>query len=269
MLKRHALQRLVTAVFRNRLRIGRIEWCVAMALIAQLVLFGKGEVYAKPAVPPVLWGFDSVNVSPASINRAIYARGRPDFIAGYIDAIAWSPMNSAQAAYIHRLGIPIMVIDSSITSNDTTYGTGAAIAYRAIIRARALGIPAGVAIFSDIENTSAVDTAFIEGWYDTITNAGYKAGYYGNPYAGSSSFTRQFCNAIAHRPTIASQSILWMNEPQRGWTTAANAPNFAPGRLYCNGYSVGNVLGWQYDSLGGGSVNIDSDEINASVPLWY
>jgi peptidoglycan hydrolase-like protein with peptidoglycan-binding domain len=221
-----------------------------------------------PPSGSTLWGFDTNDVITSSyLNNVINARGRPDFIGRYIDALSWSPMGAAEAAYIHSQGIPIMVLDSSVTSNDTTYSTGVWMANRVIAKAHTLGIPAGVAIFSDIENTSPVDAAFIEGWYDTISASGYKPGYYANPLAGSSQFSGAFCTAISSNANIASQSILWPDEPSIGWTTKANAPAFAPTSPSCNGHAVGNVLAWQY-SLTGAGLNIDSDEIKSSVPLW-
>ncbi len=231
-----------------------------------------GSTPPPPPPPPpsgsTLWGFDTTDVITSSyLSHVTSTRGRPDFIGRYIDAISWSPMGASEAAYIHSQGIPIMVLDSSVTSNDTTYSTGVWMANRVIGKAHNLGIPQGVAIFSDIENTSPVDAAFVEGWYDTITSSGYKAGYYVNPRSGSSQFSSAFCTAIGSNANIASQSILWSDEPSMGWTTKANAPAFAPALPYCNSHAVGNMLAWQY-ALTGGGLNIDSDEINASVPLW-
>ena len=110
--------------------------------------------------------------------------------------------------------------------------------------------------------------SFIEGWYNTLSAAGYVPGYYENPYTTSGAFPGAFCSAISSNSAIASKSILWSDEPENtGWTTEANAPGFAPARFSCNGSVAGSTLGWQYAGAGG-SFNVDSDEINASVPLW-
>jgi peptidoglycan hydrolase-like protein with peptidoglycan-binding domain len=238
----------------------------------QSLVSTSGTTSPPPPPPPpsgsTLWGFDTTDVITSSyLSKVTSTRGHPDFIGRYIDAISWSPMGASEASYIHSQGIPIMVLDSSVTSNDTTYSTGVWMANRVISKAHTLGIPAGVAIFSDIENTSPVDAPFIEGWYDTISASGYKPGYYVNPRSGSSQFSSAFCTAIGTNANIANQSILWSDEPSMGWTTKANAPAFAPALPYCNGRAVGNMLAWQY-ALTGGGFNIDSDEINASVPLW-
>lgn len=236
-----------------------------------LTVGGSSTPPPPPSAPSgsTLWGFDTTDTITSSyLSSFVSARGEPSFIARYIDALTWSPMSASEAAFIHSQGIPIMVLDSSVTSNDTTYSTGVWMANRVITNAKALSIPLGVAIFADIENTSAVDSTFIEGWYDTITAAGYKAGYYNNPYTGSSEFDGAFCAAISSNAAIASQSFLWSDEPDIGWTTEANAPGFAPAHLYCSGQSVGNVFGWQY-ALSGGSFNVDSDEITTSIPLWH
>jgi len=239
----------------------------------QSLVTSKGSTPPPPPPPPppgsILWGFDSAQgLSGSNLPAIISARGKPAFIGRYIDKICCiSTLSASEAAYIHSQGIHIMVLDSSITTNDTTTATGVWMANRAITNAHALGIPNGVAIFADIESGSAVDAGFIEGWYNTITAAGYKAGYYNNPYAGSSGFDGAFCSAIGSNANIAKQTILWSDEPSLGWTTEANAPSFAPAHILCGGKATGNMLAWQY-ALSGGSFDIDSDEISSSVPLW-
>jgi hypothetical protein len=175
-------------------------------------------------------------------------------------------MTAADATYIHNQGIRIFVLESDLGSH-TTYSEGVSLANEAISKAQSLGIPNGVAIFDDIEAGDAVNASNIEGWYATISAAGYVPGYYGNPYSGSSQFDSAFCGAISSNANIATNAILDVTEPDMNWTSKANAPAFAPSHPYCNGSATGKVLAWQY-ALPGAGINVDSDEVNASVPLW-
>ncbi|GCE17306.1 hypothetical protein KDK_11060 [Dictyobacter kobayashii] len=175
-------------------------------------------------------------------------------------------MNASEASYIHSQGIRILPIQSDFGS-DVGYGNGVTHANDALTKAHALGIPKGTIIIDDIESNSAVDAGFIEGWYTTISNAGYAVGYYENPYAGSSHFNSAFCAAVGKNPAIGN-SILHSTEPSTGRTGRSDAPSFAPAGISCGGHTTGHAFIWQYGLANGSSVNIDIDEALSSVPLW-
>ncbi len=237
--------------------------------------FGNAGFYGSlaggcspPPPGPTLWGVDSTSfITPSLLSQIEGTFGTPQFIGRYLDAIKFSPMTASEAAYIHSQGIRILPIQSDFQA-DTGYSNGVSRANDAIAKAQALGIPARTVIVADIESGSAVDAGFIEGWYATIAGAGYTVGYYENPYPGSSQFNGAFCAAVVSNPGIGG-SILYSTEPSPGRTSRASAPAFAPAGLQCNGQTpTGQTLIWQYGLQGGGSVNVDTDEIQSSVPIW-
>jgi hypothetical protein len=236
-------------------------------------LVGSAVTPPPPPPPPpppgtVLWGVDSVSFITSSFLSQISSNfGTPQFVGRYIDAISFSPINSSEASFIHSKGIHILPILSDF-GGDTGLSTGVARANDAIAKAHALGIPTGTILVVDLESGSAVDAGYVEGWYNTIHAAGYTVGYYENPYPGSSEFNGAFCSAISGDSGVAN-SILYSDEPQRGRTSEASAPPFGPAGLLCNGQDRGGFTRiWQYGLQGSGAVNIDTDEVQSSVPLW-
>lgn len=221
-----------------------------------------------PPTGKILWGVDSVSFITSSFLSQIKGTfGTPQFVGRYIDARSFTPMNASEAAFIHGQGIRILPILSDF-GGDTGLSTGVSKAHDALSKAAALKIPKGRILIVDIESGSAVNAAFIEGWYNTITAAGYVAGYYENPFAGSSEFNGAFCAAISADAGVA-KATLYSTEPSRGRTSRAGMPSFAPSGLLCNGQNRGGSTRiWQYGLQGNGSVNIDTDEIQSSVPLW-
>lgn len=235
-------------------------------------LVSNGSSSQPPPPPPpsgtTLWGVDTASTLNTSfLNSIINTYGKPAFIGKYLNASAFTPLSASEAAFIHSHGIHILVIESDF-GNDTTLSNGVSRANQAISKAHSLGIPKGTAIFSDIEAKSSVDAGWIEGWYNTISAAGYVPGYYNNPYAESSHFDSAFCSAVSSNGNIASRGILFSAEPDTGRTSAAHAPAFAPAYPFCNGHATGRPLVWQYGLAGGNSVNVDTDELKSSVPLW-
>lgn len=236
-----------------------------------LHLVGTSTTTPPTPAPPAgstLWGVDTAStVTSSFLNTVISTYGKPAFVGRYITARSFTPMSASEAAFLHSQGIRILVIQSDI-GNNTSYSTGVSRANEALSKASSLGIPKGTAIFADIETKSAIDAGWIEGWYNTISAAGYVPGYYENPYATSSKFTGAFCSAVSANSNIATRSILFSAEPIKGRTASKSAPPFAPVSLSCNGQATGRTLVWQYGLAGGNSVNVDTDEIKSSVPLW-
>jgi len=133
-----------------------------------------------------------------------------------------------------------------------------------------LGEKKGTVLVIDIEPpgawcSGAVDGAFIEGWYDGVSGAGYAPGYYGD---GSywSTFGSAWCAAVADRPEVAFGSYLWSFEPSLlGSYTKATAPGWSPNQVGC----AGNMAAWQYELSAGSTPDVDSDEALSKLPLWY
>ncbi|GLV60308.1 hypothetical protein KDH_71280 [Dictyobacter sp. S3.2.2.5] len=223
-----------------------------------------------PPPPPgqVLWGVDTTSAVNASFLSVVGNNyGTPQFIGRYIDAISFSPISSSEASYIHSRGIHILPILSDF-GGDTGLSKGVSRANDALSKASSLGIPKGTILVVDIESNSSIDSGYIQGWNDTIAAAGYVVGYYENPLPGSSGFNSAFCSAISADSAVAN-STLYASEPSPGRTPASSAPAFGPTGLLCNGQDRGgHTRIWQYGLQGSGSVNIDTDELQSSVPLW-
>lgn len=228
-----------------------------------------GTTSPPPPPPPpgqVLWGVDSVSPITSSFLGQIKSNlGTPQFVGRYL---SYSPqLSSSEASYIHSQGIHILPIYSDF-GGDVGYNTGVSRANSALSEAQAVGIAKGTIIVADIENNSSIDAGYIQGWYNTISGAGYTPGYYENPYPGSSGFNGAFCGAISGDAAVAN-ALLWADEPSGSITTRANAPAFAPAGLLCNGQDRGgHTLLWQYALQGNYPVNVDTDEVQSSVPLW-
>jgi hypothetical protein len=223
-----------------------------------------------PPPPPgkVLWGVDTTSfITSSFLSQISHNLGTPQFIGRYLDASSFSPMNASEASYIHSQGIHILPIQSDF-GGDTGYNTGVARANDAVSKAQALGIPKGVIIVGDIENNSPVDAGYVQGWYNAISGAGYTVGYYENPYPGSSQFNSAFCGAASSNSAIGN-SLLYSDDPSRGISPESSAPAFGPAGLLCSGQDRGgHTLLWQYGLQGNNSLNVDTDEIQSSVPIW-
>ncbi|HET8845149.1 MAG TPA: peptidoglycan-binding protein [Ktedonobacteraceae bacterium] len=226
-----------------------------------------GTVTAPPPSGSTLWGVDTAStVTSSLLNQVISTYGKPAFIGRYITARTFSPIASSEASFLHGQGISILPIQSDL-GGDTTYSTGTSRGNQSVSAARALGIPAGKVIIADVETSSAIDAGWIEGWYDTVTAAGYIVGFYENANTSSSKFSGAFCSAVSANSNIA-RSILFSAGPITGRTSVSSAPAFAPRILTCSGAAKGQTLAWQYGLAGGSGVNVDTDEIKSSVPLW-
>jgi peptidoglycan hydrolase-like protein with peptidoglycan-binding domain len=172
-----------------------------------------------PPPPPgtILWGVDTTSfVTSSFLSEVGNNFGTPQFVGRYIDARSFSPMTASEASFIHSQGIHILPILSDF-GGDTGRSTGVSRANDALTKAQTLGIPKGTILIVDLESGSAVDAGYIEGWYDTITAAGYTAGYYENPFPGSSVFNGAFCTAIGGDAAV-SGAILYSSEPSPGRT---------------------------------------------------
>src|SRR5699024_9711653 len=107
----------------------------------------------------------------------------------------------------------------------------------AIEMAEELGVPEGVAIFGDIEPDFPVDSAFIEGWYETLEDSQYEPALYGV-------FDEESELMIAYNDTeeeVQENTIVWTAYPQEDVTTEDDAPEYDP-----QGPENAKVYGWQY-----------------------
>jgi hypothetical protein len=238
------------------------------------------QVKTAPVQPSrVLWGVDSCKPITAAENgsEGLYPQvdsiyGKPDFWGRYLTTTYNCPgLSSTEmvAAHARHFGI-LPIYNDYDCSAVAGYNTGKSYGVTAAAAAADLGIPGGTVLVIDIEPPGAwcsggVDAAFIDGWYDGVSGAGYAPGYYGDGTA-SSIFGSAWCGAVADRPEVGVGSYLWSFEPSLlGSYTKATAPGFSPNLVGC----TGNMAAWQYELSAGSAPDVDSDEALSNVPLWY
>lgn len=213
-----------------------------------------------------VFGVDTVStITPSFLSSVINTYGKPAVIERYLN---YNDLSASEAAYIHSQGIQILVTMSDPTdSQDIGRSAGVAWANQALSYVHALKIPTGTVVFSDIENGTPIDAAWIEGWSDTIIKAGYLPGYYENSTTGS--FRGAFCSAMSSNSGVANDSILFSAEPDYGTAPASQAPNNgaipASADTTCSNGTLYGPMGWQYGLAGGNSVNVDTDEFGTHI----
>jgi hypothetical protein len=234
------------------------------------------------AVEPthILWGVDSCKAMTGDPSgREIFptivsGMGTPQFWGRYLTNTVCPGISSAEVALAAKYHIGILPIYNDYDcSNVSYYGTGHGYAAAAVEAAKRIGIPKGRVLAIDIEPYGAacpgaanVDSGFIEGWYDGISQAGYIPVYYGNGTTGSE-FASAWCSTVSRLPNIAQGSDLWSFEPSLvGDFSKTAAPGYAPYDTGC----AGNIEAWQYQIGSNGSdPDVDQDEALSSLPLWY
>ena len=216
----------------------------------------------------VLWGVDSwTPVTQPSIDSVTANLGKPDFWGRYIGQTANAPdMTAGEATLAHNNGIKILPIFSEFAQGSTSgHSQGVYFAQYAATAASSLGIPAGTMIAIDIEPSSFVDAAFIQGWYDGMVPKGYVPAVYEFPYTQSNRyFATAYCTAVANEPAIGSNMLLWSYEPSLSHVSRASAYTFAPAAPGC----ANQTVAWQYNLSAGSNPNVDLDEALVSAPLW-
>jgi hypothetical protein len=242
------------------------------------MLAAAGSAHAEGGAPvsttaPVLWGVDSVlPITPTLLADIDSAFGPPDFFGRYLTGRDAVTRQEAGVAFGH--GVGILLLDNGLgTAIQTGSDRGTAAAVAASTAAAALGVPAGVAIFRDVETASAVDTAFVRGYVDAMAQTPYIAGFYGNPVNGE--FASAYCGAVAASPAYSGVAF-FSSEPEPGRGPRSQAPAFAPAALPCPSTTVA----WQYGepgskafpqpcvSLAAACPHVDADEALAAIPLW-
>ncbi|MGO4888049.1 glycoside hydrolase domain-containing protein [Anaerobacillus sp. MEB173] len=171
-------------------------------------------------------------------------------------------LTDEEITLLHNNNIMILPIYNHF-EDATTYKNGVAQAEQAIQFAKEYGIPEGVALFADIEPMYPVDTAFIQGWHDTIMASSYESGIYG-VFSDDSELNTAFVQATEENEEIIENTVIWSNQPQIGITTKSNAPEYdvsAP---------EGSLdWGWQY-GLDSETCNIDTNWFRGEITdyLW-
>ncbi|PAV29671.1 hypothetical protein CIL05_09870 [Virgibacillus profundi] len=208
------------------------------------------------------WGVDSASYTDENLFQCVIDNfGQPEVWGRYLgdrEGIS-AGLDTDEVNYLHENDIQILVIYNHV--NDATgYDHGVEHANQAIAYAEDLGIPEGVAIFGDIEPDYPVDSAFMEGWHDTLSDSFYQPGIYGVFDQGSALFEAY----IAMNQDVQENTVVWTAYPQEEITTKENAPEFNP-----QGPDNAMLYGWQY-AIDAETCNIDTNLFTGDMMdyLW-
>jgi hypothetical protein len=192
----------------------------------------------------------------------------PAFWGQYIYTYSFSALTKADADQDLSEGIHLLLLEQDDTNSPTnTEGAsnGTSEGDEAVDAAKALGVPAGVAIFKDIEQGSAVNGAFIEAWYNAVSAGGYRPGLYGNPVNGE--FSGAYCSAVASDSAVGSTDI-YTSEYEPLYETKPSGPASAPAWSDAAWPSCASQhAAWQYNEPNM-SGQPDEDEATPGAPLW-
>ncbi|OLO39063.1 hypothetical protein BTR23_08335 [Alkalihalophilus pseudofirmus] len=177
----------------------------------------------------IIWGVDSASLTTEELYSCVTSNfGDPEIWGRYLEdkeGVSYG-LTTDEVEYLHEQGVSILVIYNHFTDG-TTYDKGVAEAEQAIAYAEEIGVPEEVALFANVEPEYPIDSAFIQGWYDTIQPSIYNAAIYGL-FDEDSDVWVAFEGAVNENSEIAENMIVWANQPQVGITTEANAPDYGP-----------------------------------------
>jgi hypothetical protein len=183
----------------------------------------------------------------------------------------------------HHIAVYLIVPDSNcsvcngggdLCGNDITAAQARGDAQDAITIARRLHIPAGAALFKDIEEVGTchgeLTGTYLDTWFRTARSSPYRPAFYGNAYTQQYDFVRAYCDAAGDDPQFRSEVILADDEPEpaigapAGAVGPSTAPPFRPDVPHCAPATATRI--WQYgESLTSANVT-DIDEIRPDTP---
>ena len=207
-----------------------------------------------------VWGVDSASLTTDEMLACVRENfGDPEIWGRYLgdkDGVSYGLTNE-EVELLHSNDIQVLVIWNHFT-DATGYEKGQSEAYAAIEMAREFGIPEGVALFANVEPIYPIDSEFLLGWYDTISESEYNSGVYGifNP---EEELYVAYEAAVEERAELLENNFIWTAAPYEGITTEGNAPEYSPeapeGAL---------VAGWQY-GIDAEACNIDTNVFNSEA----
>jgi|SRR5690625_439340 len=199
------------------------------------------------------WGVDSASLTDKDMYSCVKNNfGEPDVWGRYLGDKGDVSVGLTQdeAKFLHDKDVKILVIYNHF-EEAVGYDNGVSEAKQAISYAKDLEIPEDVAIFADIEPNYSVDSAFIDGWYETLDDSNYNTGIYG--VFDEDSKLLEAYNATSD--DTKKNTVVWTAEPQKDITTKDNAPKFA-----ADGPDKAMLYGWQY--------GIEADECEIDTNLF-
>ncbi len=251
-----------------------ILWVFAPILLALMPGVRFDVTTAGAASSSPMWGIDALdNVQQDGIipETQTALGALPQFVGQYLIWGGETPLTSTDAQYIQTAGSAVLLIDSP----NQQFTNPAADAQAAIAQAETLEVPAGAAIFRDVEAGSPITSSYIVAYYDAFLGSEYAAGFYENPGGGTGQpFNGQYCAAVSQNAAIAA-APLYSSEPELESYTpyASQAPAWAPETPSC----ANTTVAWQYlergvnsNSWPGNAPSVDVDEFQPADQrlLW-
>src|SRR5690625_1515994 len=187
----------------------------------------------------VYWGVDAAGEVDEQLYQCVTENfGDPEVFGRYLGEIedVAVALNQDEVSFLHDQDVKILVIYNLIP-DATTFDAGVEHAERAIELAKELDIPEGITIFGDIEPDFPVDSAFIEGWHETLDDSPYVPALYGV-------FDEESDLVTAYNDTddkVQKSTIVWTAYPQRDISSKDNAPKYE-----AQGPEHAKIYGWQY-----------------------
>lgn len=215
-----------------------------------------------------LWGIDTASIIDDKFYACVRDNfGEPAYAGRYLgtkEGVSFG-FSAEERERLHSLGVKILPIYNHFT-DATTYERGVSEAEKAIALAEEAGIPAGVAVFADVEPNYPVDADFIRGWTETMDASPYAPGIYGVFLEASDSKVRSSYLSFAwHDPELAGKLAVWTSDVAYGVSTKANAPEaYDP-----EAEAITTVQVWQY-GIDAETCNIDTNLMRAEFLeyLW-
>ena len=146
----------------------------------------------------------------------------------------------------------------------TAKSQGVTAAAGAITAASNLGIPAGSAIYSDIEaytstaSCKAAVLSYLSGWTERLHTSGYLSGFYSSAASGIKDAASEYNNSAYTR--VDHLFYAW-------WNGAAdtNTGSYVPSTSWSNHQRIHQYVGEVTESYGGYSINIDRDYLDVGT----
>ncbi|KYD08496.1 hypothetical protein B4102_2773 [Heyndrickxia sporothermodurans] len=213
----------------------------------------------------IIWEVDSANITTNEMYKCVKENyGEPAIWGRYLgsNGNVSTGLTKKEIKFLHEKKVKILLIYNHF-SNATTKKAGVKEAETAIKLAKEINAPKGTVIFADIEPKYPVDSAFIQGWVDTIEKSHYHPGIYGI-FDKDAKLYNQFNKASKDNKKIKDQTILWTAAPNKRISSKEKAPNFNP-----IGPKNSLLYGWQY-GIDAKTCNIDTDLFHESITdyLW-
>jgi peptidoglycan hydrolase-like protein with peptidoglycan-binding domain len=146
----------------------------------------------------------------------------------------------------------------------TAKSQGVSAAAAAVTAASNLGIPAGSAIYSDIEaytstaSCKAAVLSYLSGWTERLHSSGYLSGFYSSAASGIKDAASEYGNPAYTR--VDHLFYAW-------WNGAAdtNTGTYVPSTYWSNHQRIHQYVGEVTETYGGYSINIDRDYLDVGT----